>query len=188
MTRLSTVAARSDQMVRTARMRVEDAVLDAFEGGQTQRQISREVGRSQPEVARLIQRARRRRDRRWLTAAESARLVADELRSGDEGFALRLVRTMLDTFRSLGREDRAHFLAERPSTGDRCWDTLIRAAIGWVCREAGHPAPQWTRVAALDRLWFLRPERALAGRLLQRTPSELAIVGIFIDAESLIGV
>jgi hypothetical protein len=188
MAQLSTVAARSDEMVRTARVRLEDAVLEAFEGGQSQRQISREVGRSQPEVARLIQRARQRRDRRWLTAAESARLVAAELRTGDEGFALRLVRTMLDTLRRIGPEDRTLFLAERPGTGNRRWDTLIRASIGWVCRELDHPAPTWTRVDALDRLWFIRPERALAGRLVQRTPSELAIVGIFIDAESLTGV
>lgn len=185
---MSTVAARSDEMVRTARMHLEDAVLKAFEDGYTQREISREVGRSQPEVARLIQRARQRRDRRWLTAAETARLVGAELRSGDAGFALRLVRTMLDTLRKLGREDRALFLAERPSTGNRRWDTLVRASIAWVCRELDHPAPPWTRVDALDGLWFIRPERALAGRQVQRTPSELAIVGIFIDAESLTGV
>lgn len=95
---------------------------------------------------------------------------------------------MLDTFRGLDHMERALFLAERPSTGDHRWDTLVKASIGWACREAGHPAPAWTRVDALDQLWFVRPERALAGRLLQRTPSELAIVGIYIDAESLTGV
>lgn len=188
MTKLSAVALRSDEAIRLARVRLEDACLDAFERGLTQRDISREVGRSQPEVARLISRARQRRDRRWLTAAESARLIADELRAGDEDFALRLVRTMLDTFRGLSRQDRDVFLSERPRIGDRRWDTLVRASLGWACREQDHPAPSWTRVEALDRLWFIRPERALAGRLIQRTPSELAIVGIFIDAESLKGV
>lgn len=182
------MALRSDEAVREARTSLEDACLQAFEDGQTQREISREVGRSQPEVARLISRARQRRDRRWATAADSARLIAGELHSGDENFALRLVRAMLDTFRGLDPDDREAFLSERPRTGDRRWDTLVRASLGWACREARHPAPDWTRVEALERLWFVRPERALAGRLIQRTPSELAIVGILIDAESLRGV
>ena len=188
MTRLSIEAARADQAVRRVRARLEDSVLDASERGETQREIARQIDRSQPEVARLISRARERRERRWLTAAESAGLIASELRSGDEAFALRLVRSMLDTFRSLDEGARVLFLAERPSTGERRWDTLIRAALGWACREVAHPTPSWTQVRALERLWFIRPERALAGRLIQRTPTELAIVGIFIDAESLTGV
>jgi hypothetical protein len=188
MTRLSTQAARADAAMRRARMQLEDAVLEASERGETQRAISRQVARSQPEVARLIGRARRRRERRWLTAAESARLIASEVRSGDEAFALRLVRAMLDTFRGLDDDARALFLAERPSSGERRWDTLVRAAVGWACREVPYPAPSWTTVEALESLWFIRPERALAGRLVQRTPTELALVGIFIDAESLTGV
>jgi predicted transcriptional regulator len=188
MSQLQLIAAGADDAMRIARSRLEDAVLEAAEAGRTQREIASEVGRSQPEVARLIRRARDRRDRRWQTASETARAIAGELDRGDEDFAFRLVRQLLDTFRRLEPEQRATFLSRRPTTGDHRWDTLIRAAIGWVCHETGHPAPAWASVEALDTFWLLRPERALAGRLVQRTPTELALVGIFIDAESLTGV
>lgn len=60
----------------------------------TQRAISVEVGRSQREVARLIEPARVRNDRTWLTAAEHPQCMAAERATGDSDVSLRLVRAM----------------------------------------------------------------------------------------------
>lgn len=180
-------AARADWDAFRARRALEDAILDGAENGLSQRQISARVGRSQPEVKRLLDRARSRSSRGWPTAAEYAAAVGDELAAGDEDFALRLVVGALGVFRQLDVDATGTFLAERPHTGSHRWDVLYRAAMGWVARERGIPAPSWTRPPALATWWFVRPEPALAGRAMQRTPVELALVGVWIDAESLRG-
>jgi predicted nucleotidyltransferase len=51
---LAEVARRSDDAVRAARAELVRAVRDAAARGMSQRQIASEIGRSQPEVARLV--------------------------------------------------------------------------------------------------------------------------------------
>lgn len=51
---LATVAHEVDATVRDARERLVTAVRQAAAGGMTQQQIAREIGRSQPEVSRLL--------------------------------------------------------------------------------------------------------------------------------------
>lgn len=51
---LTEVAQESDAAVRAARARLVDAVREAHRSGMTQQQIGRAIGRSQPEVSRLI--------------------------------------------------------------------------------------------------------------------------------------
>ncbi|GMA38116.1 hypothetical protein [Mobilicoccus caccae] len=77
--------------------------------------------------------------------------------------------------------------ADTPRTGSARWDALTAGAVAWVFGRRGLTAPQWTNIEPLKRFWMVRPEPALATRLLQRTPSELAVLGVWIDAESLEG-
>lgn len=51
---LAEIAAQSDRDVRAARARLVAAVRQAAAGGMTQQQIAAEIGRSQPEVSRLL--------------------------------------------------------------------------------------------------------------------------------------
>lgn len=52
--RLAEVAARSDAAVRRARNELVRAVREASSSGMSQAQIAQEIGRSQPEVSRLL--------------------------------------------------------------------------------------------------------------------------------------
>lgn len=54
MSGLSQVARHSDEAVARARSELVRAVRDAAAGGMTQSEIAREIGRSQPEVSRLV--------------------------------------------------------------------------------------------------------------------------------------
>ena len=51
---LAEIAAQSDRDVRAARARLIAAVRQASAGGMTQQQIAAQIGRSQPEVSRLL--------------------------------------------------------------------------------------------------------------------------------------
>lgn len=53
-TGLEEIAAASDSMTRDARAMLTAAVRDAHREGLSQREIARRIGRSQPEVSRLI--------------------------------------------------------------------------------------------------------------------------------------
>jgi uncharacterized protein len=54
MTNLAEVARRTDEVAARARAELVCAVHEAAAGGMTQAQIARQVGRSQPEVSRLL--------------------------------------------------------------------------------------------------------------------------------------
>ncbi|MBE9403388.1 nucleotidyltransferase domain-containing protein [Brachybacterium sp. p3-SID1565] len=54
MSSLAEIARESDEAVRAARQRLVAAVREASRNGMTQSQISKETGRSQPEISRLL--------------------------------------------------------------------------------------------------------------------------------------
>ncbi len=124
--------------------------------------------------------------RTWLTATDAAQAIREELDRGDTDFALRLLARALNDFRSLTEPDeRAAFLAEPPSTGDRRWDTLLAATVGRACRQASVTAPEWTRTRPLTSWWFPVFDPVLTARTMQRTPADLASKGIWLDERAL---
>lgn len=175
----------ADLTARRARRDLEDAVLEAVLSGRSQRDIASEVGRSQPEVARLVKRAKKRHQSP--SVSDTGLVVADELRSNDTDFAFRLVRTLVERLHSCD-DDALHALtATAPRTGSEQLDALIAGAVAWVFGLRNTIPPAWTNVEPLKRFWMVRPEPAMAAHLLQRTPSELAVLGVWIDADSLGG-
>ena len=124
--------------------------------------------------------------RTWLTSPDLAEAIREELERGDTDFALRLLARALNDFGSLTEPDeRAAFLAEPPSTGDRRWDTLVAAAVGRACRQASVAAPGWTRTPPLASWWFPVFDPVLTARTMQRTPAEFAARGIWLDERAL---
>lgn len=124
--------------------------------------------------------------RTWLTARDVAEAIREELDRGDRDFALRLLGRALRELTGLtDPADRAAFLEEPPSTGDHRWDTLVAAAIARTCREAGIPAPAWTRTEPLAAWWFPVHDPVLTARTMQRTPVDLAARGIWLDERAL---
>lgn len=170
---------------RRARREIEDAVLEAVLSGRSHRDVAAEIGRSQPEVSRLVKRARQRRQ--MPTVSDVGLDIADSLDAGDEDLAFRLVRTLVEELTSADDSTLTRLTTSPPRTGSRRWDTLVAGATAWVFHLRELPAPAWTQVEPLERFWMVRPEPALAARLLQRTPSELAVLGVWIDADSLGG-
>lgn len=124
--------------------------------------------------------------RTWLSAADAAEAIREELARGDEDFALRMLARAVADFRSLDDPDAlAELLREPPSTGDLRWDTLLAATVSRECRRRGMAAPAWTAVPALDTWWFPAPDPLLDARTIQRTPIDLSIKGIWLDANAL---
>lgn len=126
-------------------------------------------------------------DRAWMTGAEVAEAIGEELARGDDDFAFRMLARGLADLRSRRRPaDVARFLAPPPTTGDERWDALLAAVVGRECRRRGIPAPAWTDVAPLRPWWFpLLASPMLAARTMQRTPVEWSVRGIWLDANAL---
>lgn len=185
MTSLTARIQTADLATRRARRDIEDAVLEAVLSGRSQRDVATEIGRSQPEVARLVDRAKRRHQSPSVSDVGLA--VADELQADDADFAFRLVRTLVERLNQADDDALRALAASPPRTGSVRWDALIAGAVAWIFGHRGLAAPTWTEIEPLDHFWMVRPEPALATRLLQRTPSELAVLGVLIDAESLGG-
>lgn len=125
--------------------------------------------------------------RSWLTVADIARAIADELQQGDEVFALRVLANTLSAARSLtDPADIVRFLQEPSSTGDRRWDVLLAAVVARECRLRGVRAPGWTDGPGLEPWWFpALVDDTLIPLAIQKTPPELASKGVWLDERAL---
>ena len=90
----------------------------------------------------------------YFTARTASETIREELHSGDEDFALRMVIAAIADFREIIAKEDAQaikdFLVEPKSTGSIRWDTLLAASIGRECRLAGTNRPAWTYPKPLD--------------------------------------
>lgn len=122
------------------------------------------------------------------TAKTAAAAIRRELDAGDDEFAFKMLVRAITEFRqiiTLGQQEAiAHFLDQPESTGSIRWDTLLAAMIGRECRLAGIDSQQWTHPEPLSSFWFVYPSPALMARTMERTPSDLGRLGIWIDQNS----
>lgn len=122
----------------------------------------------------------------WLTAAAAAEAIREELARGDRDFAFRLLARAIADFRDRTEpDDLRRFLAPPASTGDHRWDTLLAAAVSRECRRRDLTAPAWTHVPPLRSWWFPDDDPLLTARTMQRTPIDLQVKGIWLDAKAL---
>lgn len=144
-------------------------------------------GRIQPDPRGGVRPGAGRPRRTWMTARETADAIRQELRGGDEDFALRMVARLVADLRSLSRPaDVARCLTAPSSTGDERWDTLLAVAVSRECRRLGIDAPAWTNVRPLPSWWFpLLADPILTARTMQRTPIDFSTRGIWLDANAL---
>lgn len=123
------------------------------------------------------------------TLRDLAAAVQSELDAGDEAMALRQVRAAMERVRAAAAHPGGlEAVVDDPArlTPDR-WDALWCGAVAYTCHDLGADAPDWTLRPALPTFWFVIPDPALRAWLLQRTPSELAVLGVWLDAGSLHG-
>ena len=178
-------ARRADELIRSGRAQLHEAVLDGQRHGLSQRRIAALIGRSQPEVGRILREIEAAR-RPWMTARDAAAAIKAELQRGDDDFALRILIQAINDLRDLSAPDDIEDFLRRPRpTGDRRWDTLLAAAVARACRKRGLTAPAWTRRQPLESWWFpLDGGGILAARTMQRTPIDFSRLGIWLDASA----
>lgn len=184
-TEIADRAIRADELVRAGRAQLHAAVLEGQRHGLSQRRIAALVGRSQPEVGRILRETEAARQS-WMTARSAADAIKAELQGGDDDFAFRMLVQAITDFRALSRPvDIDDFLRRPRPTGDRRWDTLLAAAVARSCRKRGITPPTWTRRPPLESWWFpLDGGGLLAARTVQRTPIDFARLGIWLDASA----
>ena len=176
---------RADELVREGRAQLRQVVLDGHRRGLSQRRIAALTNRSQPEVSRLL----REIDgpaRTWMTARRASEAIKEELRRGDDDFALRTLIVAINDFRDLSDPaDIQEFLRRPRPTGDPRCDALLAAPVALACRRRGVTAPKWSRRAPLESWWFPADGGGLlAARTMARTPIDFSRLGIWLDASA----
>lgn len=83
--------------------------------------------------------------RRGITARVAAVEIGEELKPGDQTFALRILAMALSDFRSLPECRYEDFLQAPASTGSIKWDTLLAVAVGIECEHLLIDRPAWTK-------------------------------------------
>ena len=124
--------------------------------------------------------------RGWMTAAEHAGAIAEELARADHDFALRLLRQALEDLDHLATSNNHgaidQFLAQPPSIEDERWERLLVVTIAVACDRHGVERPAWADVAPLDEPFFpARPSRRFIARTVERTPPDFAQANIWMD-------
>lgn len=123
----------------------------------------------------------------WQTMPELAAAVGQARGSGDEDRALRLLLDGVNQVPLLAALERLDDTLEPPgSTGDERWDALLAGTVRVHLRRLGRPAPRWTRLDPLATWWWPSGRGARAVLAMQRTPPELARLGIWFDARNLV--
>ena len=76
-------ATRANELIRSGRAQLRQAVVEGQRHGLSQRRIAALVGRSQPEVGRILRDIDAAR-RPWMSARDAAQAIKTELQRGDE--------------------------------------------------------------------------------------------------------
>lgn len=118
------------------------------------------------------------------TSAAIRRVVTTE---GQYEWPLQLLAQSLADLRRVGGSptDRALYLSPPSGTGRREWNALLAAAVARECQGLDVEPPRWTSVRPLPAGWSPVPSPGLRDFLVERTPPELARVGVWLDARSL---
>lgn len=121
----------------------------------------------------------------WSTAPEIAARTGVLVRAGEDDRALRVLLDGVNQVPLVAALDGLDdMLAEPGSTEDERWDALLAGAVRYRCRLVGRAAPRWTRRDPLPTWWWPGGRGARAAFAVQRTPPELARLGIWFDARN----
>lgn len=156
-----------------------------------------ESGRRRPNIAtleRLLEAcdydvevvARPRVRRGAASLSQVAETMQEDLASGDEQAALRLLFGFADDFRGSSRAGRIALIADEPeSTADARFDAALAGAAEFFAAEGGIPAPAWVNDVGrfVEPWWFVASRPAFHAYTLAHTPALFARHGVFIARE-----
>jgi transcriptional regulator with XRE-family HTH domain len=132
----------------------------------------------------VIARPRVRRGAASLAAL--APTIADDLETGGEQDAARLLFGFADDFRGSSRPGRIALIRDEPhSTGDARFDAALAGIAELFAAEGAIPAPVWVNGPSrfVEPWWFLASRPAFHAYTLAHTPALLARHGVFIARE-----
>jgi DNA-binding transcriptional ArsR family regulator len=132
-----------------------------------------------------IEAERDRQVRWWLTLPEVAERIGELLRDQEPDQALRILLDTVDQLPLVAALGRLHEMLDAPgTTGDERWDALLAGSVRHHLRLLGAPAPAWSVRDPLASWWWPSGRGARAVLAMQRTPPELARLGIWFDARN----
>lgn len=170
---------------------LRNAAARASRRGLSQRAIGRAMGRSQPEVRRLLSYSASAdangQPRRWMTARSAAAEIAERSAEGDDAGALRMLLQSLHHLDQLtDREDIDEWEVEPAPLRDARFDTLLRALTARTFTRLGRETPAWARsIAPLAQEWIIPRTPSRRARARRETPAELASLNIFLTEDDL---
>lgn len=122
-----------------------------------------------------------------LTLPAAAALLRRGLAEGwSTADLVRVVRQMRTDLAVVHTEaDRAAFLAEPSTTGDRRWDLMLAGVVEDAALRADFAVPEWTRKGSLTSFWFVSPSPGLDAYVFARSPLSLQLRGVLVDPADL---
>lgn len=189
--RLGTLTRQLDLDRARAHRALRNAVARALREGMTQREAARETGRTQAEINRLARGTPARNcwgePRRWMSAREARDAVVNELRRGDEEFALRLILQARDHLEALtDPEEIAEWTVTPLPIPDARFDALLGAMAARGLARHGLPAPDWARSEPLPEPWYPARLASLRARADREAPEDLRRLGIMLTENDLV--
>lgn len=130
--------------------------------------------------------ARPRVRRGAASLAELSNTISEDLASGQEDDALRLLFGFADDFRGSSRPGRIALLSEKPAaTGDGRFDAALAGVAEFFAAEAEITAPAWVNGPErfVEPWWFVASRPAFHAYTLANTPACFARHGVFIARE-----
>jgi transcriptional regulator with XRE-family HTH domain len=118
--------------------------------------------------------------------AELSETISEDLASGQEDDALRLLFGFADDFRGSSRPGRIALLSdEPPPTGDTRFDAALAGVAEFFAAEAAISAPAWANGPGrfVEPGWFVASRPAFHAYTLANTPACFARHGVFIARE-----
>ncbi len=159
--------------------------------GLSQRALASLIGRSQPEVRRLITTSAARAadggSRTWMTARSATDAAARELRSADEMMAFKMIVQAIEHLRGLrDPDDIAEWAVTPARVPHDGLDTLLQVLTQRAYRAKGLPVPEWAQPRALADEWVLTALPSRAPRVKARTPDYLADLRVYVSEQDLV--
>lgn len=170
---------------------LRSALAVASRAGLSQRAIAESIGKSQPEVRRLIAASAARTAqgarRTWMTARSAVDAVTRELRHGDEVMALKMLIQAMVHLRGLeDPDDIAEWAVTPARIPHEGFEALLQALTLREFRALGMAAPSWADPSPLRQDWVLAAVPGREGLVRARTPDFLASLGVYVSDRDLV--
>lgn len=174
-----------------AHRQLRSLLASAARAGRSERDLAAELGKSQPEIHRLLTastaRAADGSRRTWMTARDAVAHAKAELRAGHELEAFKMIVQALNHLGTLDHPDDIAEWAVTPTPIPHPGlDTLLQALTRRAFQTTRTQPPGWADPRPLTSEWVLAALPAFAQRVKKATPPWLAELNVYVSERDLI--